>query len=236
MPERPVVLVAATRPVVRRLLSSALKPRGFTVADADDEARAVDRIADTNPDVVLVEAERSSDGTAAKVRRLSGPDPVPIIVTGPNPSPSSVIQALDAGADDYVAQPFDPSELAARVRSLVRRHGERLATGQRRIGEAVVDLGNRRVTRDGRATTLARSEWRLLLCLLAEEGRPVSHDVLLAAAFGSASRGDVAALRAVVGRLRRKLGANGDHDGPIRAVRGLGYRLDARGRPGPAEH
>jgi DNA-binding response OmpR family regulator len=182
-------------------------------------------LVDVHPDVVVLDAPDGHASTMAALRRLASADPVPIIVTSAATSPRNACEVLDAGADDYLARPFDPSELAARVRSLVRRRGERLANGRRRVGRAVVDLDRREVVVDGRVVALARSDWRLLTRLLASVNEVVPQDDLLTAGFGREAVGDIASLRAAMGRLRRKLGVRPGEEGPIRTVRGFGYAL-----------
>jgi len=223
--ERPIVLVAASQPAVRRLVTASLKARGFTVAGTPGHELAPDVLVDRNPDVVVVDAPGASASTRAALQAVAAADRVPVIVLSEASTPTDAIRALDAGADDYVPRPFDPTELAARVRSLVRRRGARLASGRRRIGRSEVDFDLRQIRRDGRVISLGRSDWRLLLRLMADEDRVVSQDDLLAAAYGSTSRGDLAPLRASVARLRRKLGAGPRDEGPIETARGIGYRL-----------
>ena len=93
---------------------------------------------------------------------VRGRDPVPVMVLGTRQTPEAAVRALDAGADDYVGGSINATELAARVRSLVRRRGPRLASGRCRIGDVVVDLEGRVVESAGGRTPLTRIAWRLL--------------------------------------------------------------------------
>ena len=144
-------------------------------------------------------------------------------------TPTRVADGLDAGADDYIARPFDPAELAARVPSLVRRRGSRLHAGRREVGSTIVDLDARTITRDGRSISLTRPEWALLAQLLHNEGRIMLREELLSAAFGAAAHDDPSLLRLSIGRLRRKLGLAPWDEGPIRTIHGLGYAFDPDG-------
>lgn len=224
MAERPVVLVAA-EPVVQRLVQSALGQRGFRVSRTTTPGLGSGLLADLHPDVVVLDSPRALEETCSVLERLADADPVPVIVTDAVRNPVVARSLLDAGAADVLPRPFDPVELAARVRSLLRRRGPRLASGRRPIGRAIVDLDRREVVLDGTITPLARAEWRLLLRLLEARGEVVSQDALLEAAFGREAIGDVTSLQAVIGRLRRKLGASRGEPGPITTVRGFGYAV-----------
>ena len=225
--DRPVVLVAASRPEVRRLVRAALQPHGFAVTTASDGRLDDALLADASPDLVMVDALTAEDAALIATRPRRSRDPVPVMVLGARSTPEAAVHALDAGADDYVGGSFSATELAARVRSLVRRRGPSLASGRYRIGDVIVDLEGRVVESASGQTSLTRTEWRLLLRLLADQGRVLTHDELLISALGWEFRGDLASLREAVGRLRRKLGARPGSEGPIRTVRGLGYRLEA---------
>jgi two-component system, OmpR family, KDP operon response regulator KdpE len=228
MDRKLVVLVVARQPAVRRLAKAALKPAGFLVAESDDDEALLDLLANLRPDVLILEAPEPPEATYEAVRRLRGWVATPVILMSPLATPTRVAPALDAGADDYIARPFDSAELAARVRSLVRRRGGRLRTGLRRIDQAIVDLETRCISRGGRSIRLARPEWAILSLLLANEGRPIFHDELLTAAFVPDSRDDASTLRLTIGRLRRKLGLRAWDEGQIRTVRGVGYAFDPK--------
>ncbi len=229
MDRKPVVLVIATQSVVRRLVAAALKPAGFVVLDRPDFEAVDDTVFDARPDVLVVEAAGSPEECQELVRQYTERDAIPVIVMSPNATPVRIARALDAGADDYIARPFDPSELIARVAALVRRHGGGIRSGRRRVGEATIDLAKRRVSVRGKVIRLARPEWAVLALLLANEGRVMFHAELLAAAFGQSYGHDPVHLRTWIARLRRKLGLAAWEEGPIRTVRGIGYAFDPKG-------
>ena len=230
MAGKPLILVAARDRVVFLLVASALKPEGFRVVDARGPRPSSELLADLRPDVVIMEAEEPPSRTVEAVRKLADSERIPVMLMSASASPTRVVDGLDAGADDYIARPFDPIELAARVRSLVRRQKGRLHAGRRRIGEAVVDLDSRMIWLDGQARALSRAEWTILGLLFEQEGHVLLHEELLSAAFGSPFRDDVAQLRLTVGRLRRKLGLAPWDEGAIRTIHGMGYAFDPENR------
>jgi DNA-binding response OmpR family regulator len=222
--------VAARQPIVRRLVSVALKPAGFSVVECQAPFPTAEILADVLPDVIVLEADEGAGAGFRAVHALAARRRVPVLLMSPEATPIRAADCLDAGADDYLARPFDPVELAARIRSLVRRKGDRLHSGRRRVGAATVDVSTREVTVDSRAVSLNRHEWRLLALLLANEGRIMLREELLTAGFGEESRDDAGQLRVTIGRLRRKLGIPAWDEGQIRTIHGIGYAFDPAGR------
>jgi len=225
--ERPVVLLAAQDPPLRRFVAGALRSDGFAASDTAAFAQPGDAVADLHPDVVVLDAGVAETDDGRQLQAVAEEESIPVLILGYEPGPVGVVRALDeVGADDYVAPPFDPVELRARVRALARRRGLHLAAGQRRVGKAMVDLDRREVWRDGARRPLARGDWAILARLLEDDGMPVAHEELLTAAFGSPYRDERVRLQAAIARLRRVLGARAGQSGPIRAVRGVGYRIE----------
>jgi len=229
MAGKPLVLVAAPQRAVRLLAMAALKPAGYRVALSQGSQPTADELADLRPDLIVLEAAEPPSRAAAAVRELVSLTSTPVLLMSPLATPTRVAEILDAGADDYVARPFDPDELVARIRALIRRRGRTIRAGTMRIGQAVVDLGARTVTSRGGQRDLTRPEWALLTTLLGRQGAIVLREELLSAAFGHAAHDDPALLRVTMSRLRRKLGLAPWDEGPIRTVHGLGYTFDPHG-------
>jgi DNA-binding response OmpR family regulator len=196
------------------------------IVESGVDESVLEKASDIHPDALIVEATEPPASTLELMRSLRQELSAPILLMSALATPTRVAPALDAGADDYIARPFHALELVARVRALVRRRGNRLRAGRRKIGDVVVDLASRRLFRPGDSVRLSRAEWTLLTVLLANEGRVMFCDELITAAYGSDHRGDVARLRITIGRLRRKLGMHAWEEGPIRTVRGSGYAYD----------
>ena len=230
MGAEPLALVADGRLDSAKLVSLTLRRAGFRVVTADDGQAALARVAETSPDLVLVDEHLPVMSGRDVLRELRGSHPVPVILLGRGGSPSDVAAGLNLGADDYVMHPFDPGELAARARAVLRRSRPGSASGKKQIGRLLVDLDRREVRRDGEPLPLARTEWLLLAEFVGNEGRILRHGELLTAVWGPAYRDDVAHLRHWIGQLRRTLGVRAWDEGPIRTVPGLGYAFDPAGR------
>jgi DNA-binding response OmpR family regulator len=225
MDSRPIVLIADDEIAATRLVARSLGEEGFNVATAHDGQAAIDRVWDLNPDVLLLDVVMPGVSGLDVLRELKGNHPVRVILISGQDSVARVTEGLDLGADDYITKPFFPSELAARIRAVLRRR-RNLLEGRRPIGDAVADLDESKLLIDGEAVDLSRKEWLLLERLIAADGGVVTHDELLLAAFGPAYLGDAAYLRLWIGQLRRRLRVPAWDEGPIRTVPGLGYVLD----------
>jgi two-component system KDP operon response regulator KdpE len=155
---------------------------------------------------------------------------VPVILLSALSSTAHVSKGLNMGADDYVVKPFNASELAARIRAVIRRSRRGMLSGRRRVASAIVDLDRRRVEMDGRPVRMSRSEWLLIELFLANEGRILLHHEMLTHVWGPEYRDEIAYLRLWIGQLRRKLGIPPWEEGVIRTIQGLGYAFDPRGQ------
>ncbi|MEX2012002.1 MAG: response regulator transcription factor [Chloroflexota bacterium] len=226
---RPLVLVADDQPEITKLVSLSLENEGFRVITASDGPSALGQLSDTNPDVLLVDAAMPGMSGIDVLREVRASHPVPVILLADQGSVANISHGLDLGADDYVVKPFNPGELAARVRAVIRRSRRGMAGGTRSVGAAEVDLDTREVQIDGRLIRTSRHEWLLLELFLTNESRILLHDEILSAVWGPEYRDEIAYLRLWVGQLRRKLGIAPWEEGVIRTIQGLGYAYDPQG-------
>lgn len=223
---------------IRSALGLALSDAGYAVVPAATGEQglellagsaATDRPAD-RIDVVILDVMLPGVDGLTICRRLRSRGDIPIIIITARSETDDVIEGLEAGADDYMPKPVVASELAARIRALLRRRrpsGPR--TSVQRIGDLEVDLDRGLVFRAGAPAHLTRTEFRLLAELLGADGRVVSREELLQQVWGYDYFGDTRLLDVHVRRLRRKIEADPDDPAVVRTVRGVGYRIGLRG-------
>lgn len=222
------VLVVDDDERVRTVVSWQLEADGYTVTQAGDGAAALEQIALDRPDLVVLDLSMPGIGgldVLRRVREPGGPTPLPVIVLSGRSGETDRIVGLDLGADDYLVKPFSPGELAARVRSVLRRTGAPpapLATAG-----LVVDPATRAVRVDGRAVDLTAREFDLLAFLTRHPRQVFSRTQLLQNVWRSAPewQGE-ATVTEHVHRLRHKIEADPGRPRRLRTVRGVGYQLE----------
>ncbi|RKS75518.1 two-component system KDP operon response regulator KdpE [Motilibacter peucedani] len=222
------VLVVDDEPQLVRSLRITLRARGFEVHTATTGAEALAEAARAHPDVVLLDLGLPDMDGVDVVRGLRGWSDVPVIVLSGRSDSLDKVEALDAGADDYVTKPFDVDELLARTRAVSRRSAPPEARPVVRFGEVVVDLADRRVTRTGaddEPVRLTPTEWRLLEVLVRHPGRLVTQQQLLREVWGPAYGEETNYLRQYVAQLRRKLEPGADRPRHLLTEPGMGYRF-----------
>src|SRR5512146_2004434 len=224
---QPLVLVADDEPRITKLVAIALSEEGFRVVTANGGEAALQKAEEVRPDIVLLDIVMPDLDGIEVMRQLRERRPVPVILLTAKGSTADKAKGLDLGADDYIAKPFHPDELAARVRAVIRRSsGAAPGAGVIRFDDVEIDLERRMVTRGGELIQLSRTEWLLLQHLAANAGKVVLHTELLTKVWGPEYRDDLQYLRVWVSRVRRKLGAEPGQPGRIKTFQGIGYLLD----------
>jgi two-component system KDP operon response regulator KdpE len=214
------VLVIEDDASLNAALAATLKAAGYRPVTARSAAEGLRWFAHYAPDLVLLDLglpDRDGLGVIAEIR---GRSTTPIVVLSARETEGVKVEALDLGADDYVAKPFGVDELLARIRAGLR-HGVQ-ARGSAPVvsaGDVEIDMARRLVTKAGFEVKLTPKEYDLLCELALSLDRPVAHRELLAAVWGS-ERTDIQYLRVYMGQLRQKLGAE-----RISSIQGVGYRL-----------
>ncbi|MFD9339191.1 response regulator [Streptomyces sp. NPDC060028] len=224
------VLVVEDEPQIVRALVINLKARKYEVDAASDGASALELAAARHPDVVVLDLGLPDMDGVEVIKGLRGWTRVPILVLSARHSSDEKVEALDAGADDYVTKPFGMDELLARLRAAVRRAEPAAgAGGDEVIVETegfTVDLAAKKAVREGRDVRLTPTEWHLLEVLVRNSGKLVSQKQLLREVWGPSYGTETNYLRVYMAQLRRKLEADPSHPRHFITEPGMGYRFE----------
>lgn len=225
--DRGRVLVVDDEPQLLRALRINLRARGFEVTTADTGAAALTQVARTMPDVVVLDLGLPDIDGFEMLAGLRGWTEVPVIVLSARTDSSDKVQALDAGADDYVTKPFGMEEFVARLRAAIRR-GTTVTAAETPVVEAgalSIDLAGKQVIRAGAPVRLTPTEWGILELLVRNEGRLVGQREILSAVWGPGYVQQTNYLRVYLASLRRKL--EDDPAAPRHLITepGMGYRF-----------
>lgn len=227
MSTEPLVLAIDDEAGILRLIKLELSGQGFRVLTAETGDDGLRIAEEQRPDIVLLDIVMPEMTGLEVMRALRDRSNVPVILLTAKGSDADKVRGLEMGADDYLAKPFSPEELSARVRAVLRRaigsdSGETIV----RAGDLEIDLGKRLVTRNGEIITLTRTEWMLLQHLAAHPGRIMLNQELLSKVWGPEYRSDLQYLRVWVSRLRTKLETNRSEPQLIKTFQGIGYMFN----------
>ncbi|MRR51748.1 MAG: two-component system response regulator KdpE [Rhodocyclaceae bacterium] len=220
----PLILVVEDEPQIRRFVRAALEEEGCRVVDAATAKGALEAMSTTPALLVLDLGLPDRDGVEL-IRELRAWSGVPIMVLSARSAEDQKVEALDAGADDYLAKPFGVGELRARVRAMLRRQSAMGGEAVVEFGDVRVDHVHRAVTRCGEAVHLTPIEYRLLCLLLASAGKVLTHRQLLREVWGPGHGERSHYLRIYVGHLRQKLEADPARPRHLLTETGVGYRF-----------
>jgi two-component system KDP operon response regulator KdpE len=219
------VLVVDDEPQILRALRINLLARQYHVSTAATGAEALRAAANDHPDLVVLDLGLPDMDGVDVVRSLRAWSPVPIVVLSGRLNSSAKVDALDAGADDYVTKPFNVEELLARIRAVTRRLAAQESSEPVRVGRWTVDLVDRSaIADDGAAVHLTPTEWQLLDVLLRNPGRLVSQRQLLQQVWGPTYVEETHYLRQYMKNLRRKLEDDPARPQHLLTEPGMGYR------------
>ena len=222
------ILVVDDEPQITRVLKTALSSRGYAIRTASDGDEAVQVMKEWSPDLVITDLRMPNMDGLALCRHVRTKSAVPLIVLSVKGEEKIKVEALDAGADDYVTKPFNMNELLARVRAALRRvsAAQQPESQLIEIGDFRVDLSTRTVHVKDREVRLTPKEFDLLVYLAQHSGKVLTHRVLLAAVWGENSVEQPEYLRVFIGHLRKKL--EQEENGPryILTDPWVGYRFE----------
>ena len=225
------ILIIEDDPSILRGLDLNLGMEGYKVRTASDGEEGLRLARTERPDLLIVDVMLPRLGGLELIRELRKEDAeMPILVLSAKGQEADKVAGLALGADDYVVKPFGLKELLARIGAALRRPRSRGATGParqlRRFGRAEIDLGERRLTVDGKEVTLTSREFDLLAYFVAHPGRVHSREQLTRAVWGSLYVGTERTVDNFVARLRFHIGDDADRPRHLETVRGVGYRFN----------
>ena len=223
---RPAILIVEDEPEIRRFLRAAFGVEGYRVVESATGRRGAIDAGTHKPDLAIVDLALPDINGVEVIRRIRQWSPMPIIVLSARVQEQSKIDALDAGANDYVTKPFGVGELLARVRAALR-HAVRSQSGSMvlRFDGAVVDLETRAASRDGERIRLTPIEFKVLATLAKRAGMVVTQRQLLTEVWGPTHENDTHYLRIYLKQLRQKLEVDPVQPRHLLTETGVGYRL-----------
>jgi two-component system KDP operon response regulator KdpE len=220
------VLVIDDEAPILRVVGTGLRARGYDVDTAADGAGGLSRAAREPPDVIVLDLGLPDLDGVEVCRRLRVWSGVPIVVLSAQGSEARKVEALDAGADDFVTKPFGMAELEARLRVALRHaHPDRTEESVVDVGPLHIDLARRTVDMRGRPCELTAREFDLLAFLARHAGKVLTHRMILEHVWGPECGHEIHYLRVYANRLRRKLEENPDQPLFLRTSPGVGYQL-----------
>jgi two-component system, OmpR family, KDP operon response regulator KdpE len=222
--DRPKILVCDDEPQIVRALRVILRDAGYEAVEASTGEKALDLVAVHRPEAAILDLMLPDIDGVEVTRRLREWSEMPILVLSAVGEEDRKVEALAAGADDYVTKPFGPRELIARLEAVLRRARPESGEPTISVDGLEIDLAARAVRRDGVDIHLTPTEFELLRVLVRNRGRLLTHRALLVEVWGIKYEDDLQVLRAHIANLRRKIEPPGEHL-LVRTDPGVGYRF-----------
>lgn len=227
MSTEPLLLVVDDEAGILRLMKVELTGQGFRVVTASDGETAVRLAEEHRPDAVVLDIMMPGISGLEVMRRLRERSNTPVILVTARDKDTDKIRGLEMGADDYIVKPFNPDELGARIRAVLRRVLGQDVDRVVRAGELEVDLTRRIVKKGGEPVALTRTEWLLLQHLATNAGKVMLSTELLTRVWGPEYRDDLQYLRVWVSRLRAKIEPVPSEPVILKTLQGIGYIFEA---------
>jgi two-component system KDP operon response regulator KdpE len=220
------ILIVDDEPQIRRVLRTTLTSQGYTVAEAKNGDEALEQIREERPDLILLDVNMPGRSGLEVCHEIRGTSDIPIIMLTVRNTERDKVQALDAGADDYVVKPFGSEELMARIRAALRRAAPSEAMPPFLSADLKIDFEKRAVTVRGQLVRLTPKEFELLRQLVANQGKALSHRRLLQAVWGPDYGDETEYLRVFINQLRKKIEPDPHHPRYIHTEPWVGYRFE----------
>ena len=219
------ILVVDDDPHLLRALRITLQAHGYSVDTAPDGRTALSAAARNPPGLVVLDLGLPDMDGAAVLTELRRWSNAPVLVLSARHGSADKVDALDAGADDYITKPFGLEELLARLRALLRRAPDADESPTVTTADFTVDLGQRVVTRNGESVRLTPTEWSILELLVRNPGKLITQQQILSTVWGPAYAKEANYLRVYIAQLRRKLEADTGNPRHLLTEAGIGYRF-----------
>jgi two-component system, OmpR family, KDP operon response regulator KdpE len=220
------ILIVDDEPQIRRVLRTTLSSQGYTVAEAKNGDEALEQIREERPDLILLDVNMPGRSGLEVCHEIRATSDIPIIMLTVRNTERDKVQALDAGADDYVVKPFGSEELLARIRAALRRAAPSEAMPPFLSANLKIDFEKRAVTVRGQLVRLTPKEFELLRQLVANQGKALSHRRLLQAVWGPDYGDETEYLRVFINQLRKKIEPDPHHPCYIHTEPWIGYRFE----------
>jgi two-component system KDP operon response regulator KdpE len=219
------VLVVDDEPEIRRFLRASLKTHQHEVVEAENGASAIAAVREAHPDLMVLDLGLPDIDGVEVTRRVRAWNQLPIIILSVRNREADKIEALNAGADDYLTKPFGVGELLARIRVVMRRVGNVGTLPIYTVGDLIVDLDRHQVTLEAKEIDLTPTEFDILSILIQNAGKVVTQRQLIHKVWGPAYENESRLLRVNISNLRRKIEPNPNQPFYILTELGVGYRL-----------
>jgi two-component system, OmpR family, KDP operon response regulator KdpE len=224
--DHPHILVVDDEPQITRVLRTTLVAKGYEIRVANDGEMALEIMKDWVPHLIITDLMMPNLDGVQLCKRVRAMSQVPIIVLSVRGQERNKVEALDAGADDYVTKPFSMGELQARVRAALRRSPKSESREFIKLGDFQIDLASRQVKVRDAEVKLTPKEFDLLTYLAEHPHRVITHRTLLAAVWGDLSTDQPEYLRVFIGQLRKKIEKNPADPKYLLTDRWVGYRFE----------
>lgn len=224
--DHPHILVVDDEPQITRVLRTTLVAKGYEIRVANDGEMALEIMKDWVPNLIITDLMMPNLDGVQLCKRVRAMSQVPIIVLSVRGQERSKVEALDAGADDYVTKPFSMGELQARVRAALRRSPKSESREFIKLGDFQIDLASRQVKVRDAEVKLTPKEFDLLTYLAEHPHRVITHRTLLGAVWGDLSTDQPEYLRVFIGQLRKKIEKNPADPKYLLTDRWVGYRFE----------
>jgi two-component system, OmpR family, KDP operon response regulator KdpE len=225
------ILVVDDEPQIRRVMLTTLSSHGYSVVEARSGEEALQKVRSERPGLILLDVNLPGISGVEVCREIRGSSDVPIIMLTIRNTERDKVQALDAGADDYVVKPFGVEELMARIRAALRRAAYEETTPAFISEDLKIDFQKRSVLVKGRPVRLTPKEFELLRQLVSNAGKAQAHRRLLQAVWGPDYGEETEYLRVFINQLRKKIESDPANPRYIHTEPWIGYRFDPPNHP-----